>query len=287
MKKLAFLLLIAAFACTTETKTEDTVVQDLSLEELWSTDTTSLLTPESVIYDPNNEVVYVACINGVPPTAKDGDGYIAIMNIDGSIKNASWVTGMDAPKGMGICEGFLYVADITKIHKIEIATGKIVNSYEVEGSQFLNDIAIAPDHKVYISDSNTSTVYVLDGDEVTVVLQNDVLGGSNGLLVDEGKLLIAGFGSGAFHQMDIVSKELVAVTDSIFGGDGIVKYQDKYLVSNWNGEVYSVATNGVKRLLLDTKSAKRNAADIALINDSDVLLVPEFFANRVTAYRIK
>lgn len=291
MKKLLLLAALPAslfFSCSESTETQEieTVVSEsLSLTEAWSTDTT-LITPESVILDVENNVLYVACINGVPPNAKDGDGYIAVLNLDGTIKEANWIAGMDAPKGMGIVEGMLYVADITKVHQIDIAKGEIINSFEVEGSEFLNDITVNG-KTILISDSNTSTVYMLENGETSVLTQNDSFGGSNGLLAEGSDVYVAGFGSGDFHKMNYDTKELTLVADSIKGGDGIVKFGDKFIVSSWNGEIYSVDAAGNTNLLLDTKSSKRNAADIWLVEEKNLLLVPEFFANKVTAYTIK
>ena len=37
-----------------------------------------------------------------------------------------WATGLDAPKGMALANGQLYVADIDRLVEIDPATGKIV-----------------------------------------------------------------------------------------------------------------------------------------------------------------
>lgn len=285
--KYLFLLPLLAVGCTSNT-TEETVEEPKKIElaELWSTDSTSLLTPESVLFDVKRNQIYVSCINGVPPSEKDGDGYLAILHIDGSVKNAKWISGFDAPKGMGMQGNTLYVTDITSIKLIDIEKGEVIQTIEVPNAAFLNDVDVDANGTVYFTDSNTSTVYTLSKEgTVEVFLQNDELGGSNGVLVDQGKLLIAGFGSGAFHQLHVADRSLTKLADSLMGGDGIVKYMDGYLVSNWNGEI-SYTENGTNSLLLDTKEAKRNAADIALMGEN-IVLVPEFFANKVTAYTIK
>lgn len=137
------------------TEVTDTKEINVSLEKVWETDTL-LQTAESVIYDEANDVLYVSCIAGVPPLAQDEDGFIAkVSPKDGSILDLNWVTSIDAPKGMGIVAGTLYVTNIDELVAIDIASGEITNRYSVEKAEFLNDITVDSDGNVYFSDTNT------------------------------------------------------------------------------------------------------------------------------------
>src|SRR5688572_31240453 len=109
-----------------------------TLTPKWKTEAT-LLVPESVLLDSKNNVLYVACIDGKPED-KDGNGYVAQVGLDGKIKNLKWATGMNAPKGMGLHNGKLYVADIDRVVVIDVATGKIASTVPIEGAKFLNDV---------------------------------------------------------------------------------------------------------------------------------------------------
>ena len=64
--------------------------QTPKLTPLWETDTT-LTTPESVLFDAKNNVLYVSCINGssVPENQKS---FIAKIGLDGIHANVSGVT---------------------------------------------------------------------------------------------------------------------------------------------------------------------------------------------------
>src|SRR6187431_1344942 len=109
---ISFLLALVLISCkpaptvTEETNTTpaDTLAGGVfnipGLERAWETDAT-LTTAESVLYDKANDVLYVSCINGVPPDKKDGDGFISRVALDGKIKDLKWVTGLNGPKGMG------------------------------------------------------------------------------------------------------------------------------------------------------------------------------------------
>lgn len=75
----------------------------------------------------------------------------------------NWITGLDAPKGMAIYNNSnLYVSDITNLVEIEIANGKITNCYNAPGSIFLNDVAVDNQGNIYVADTGTNSIYILD-----------------------------------------------------------------------------------------------------------------------------
>ena len=165
--------------------------------------------------------------------------------------------------------------------------GKIKNTWKVDGATFLNDVYVTAAGTVYFTDSNTSTIYTSTNGKVETVLADATLGGTNGILLEENTIYLAGYGSGNVYRMDMTTKSVEKIATDVPGGDGIVRYGDDLLVSNWNGQVYHVTMDGVVTLLLDSQEAKLNAADIEVIADKNLLLVPTFFGNGVTAYELK
>ena len=283
--KVLGLLSLLIWACQPQQSqnTQEETKSTEPLTRLWESDTT-LLTPESVLYHKEGAALYVSCIAGVPPTAKDGDGFIAkISPKDGSILKLDWAKGLDAPKGMGLVGDKLYVTDIDAVVIFDLATGNQINRIPIEGSQFLNDIAVDASGNVYVSDSNTNKVYKLKDKDVELYLEAD-FGGPNGLFIDGDKLMVAGFQSGNFFEV-AADKSLKMVADSLPGGDGVEKVGNDYLVSNWNGEIRYVTSSGAVEMLLDTKGTA-NAADIEFDADSSIVFVPTFFGNQVVAYRL-
>jgi sugar lactone lactonase YvrE len=283
MKQLIAIAVVLAVlaACQTarETKTE---VKAPTLTQKWETDTL-LTTCESVLYDKNADVLYVADISGKPDSA-DGVGFIAKVGLDGKIVDAQWVKGLNAPKGMGLANGKLYVADINNIVEIDPATGAISKKYPVEGAQFLNDITTDASGKVYVSDSNTGVVSVLENGAVTTYLSG--LSGPNGLLADGDTFFVASFKDGTLNTVD-GQKQLVLKADSVENADGVEAVGDGgYLVSSWNGKVTYVAPDGKTTKILDTTSGSVSAADIEYIPEKKLLLVPTFFKNKVVAYEL-
>ncbi len=259
-------------------------VKTPTLTRLWNTEA-KLTTSESVFYDTMANVLYVSCINGVPPDKKDKDGFIAKVGLDGKIIKLKWVTGLDGPKGMGRTGNTLYVTDINRLVAIDVSSGKISNTWKVAGATFLNDIATSKDGIVYFTDSNKSTIYQLLKGKVAVMKKDTSMHGTNGVFVDGNNLLIAG--DGTTYSMDIGSLNVKKIAQGIPAGDGIERYGDGIFQSNWNGEVNYIDAKGKVTKVLDTKDVKLNTADIEVVENKNLLFVPTFFGNSVTAYTIK
>ena len=296
---LSLLLIVAAatFACkrstnVTVTETKDTTAVNVdtivslvpSVTLSWESDTI-LKTPESVLYDQANNVLYVSNIGGVPPTKKDGDGYISQVGLDGKIINHKWATGFDAPKGMAIWGNKLYVTDIDRVKAVDLKTGKTTNTYKVAGAKFLNDVAVSADSIIYFTDSDMSTIHMLQNGKVSTVHADTSLGGTNGIYVDGNTLLLAS--SGTVYTMNIGDHSIQKVASDIPNGDGIERYKNGWIVSNWAGEVFYIDDKGQVTEILDTQEAKLNTADIEVIESMDLLLIPTFFGNKVVAYKLK
>ncbi|MCD4692290.1 MAG: hypothetical protein K8R79_05210, partial [Calditrichales bacterium] len=120
-------------------------------------------TPESVCYDAKRKIIYVANING-NPTTKDNNGFISKLSLTGKIVDLKWIKELNAPKGMGVFKGKLYVSDIDQVVEIDIDKSKILKRYEADGAKFLNDISIDKSGNVYISDMVANRIYRLKND---------------------------------------------------------------------------------------------------------------------------
>jgi sugar lactone lactonase YvrE len=283
MKQLIALAVVLAVitACqpTKETKSESKAP---TATKKWETEPT-LTTCESVLYDKNADVLYVADIAGGPDSV-DGVGYISKVGLDGKVIDAQWVKGLNAPKGMGLANGKLYVADINTLVEIDPATGAVTKTYPVEGAVFLNDVTTDASGKVYVSDTGTGIVSVLDNGAVSTYLTG--ITGPNGLLSDGDTFFVASFPQGTLSTVD-ASKQLVLKADSIENADGIEAVGDGgYLVSSWNGKVTYVAPDGTTKVIINTTADSVSAADIEYIPEKKLLLVPTFFKNKVVAYEL-
>ena len=253
------------------------------LVQLWKTDSVFKV-PESVLYDKAGKLLYVSNIDGTDPWGKDGKGSVGKLGLDGKVIAAEWVTGLHSPKGMGLYKGILYVADQQEVVMIDVKQSKIVNRIQVEGASGLNDISIDQKGIIYVTDSRGKKLYRIENSKPSLYL--DTLQGPNGVLAHDGKLLIVD--NGALYRVES-NKSLTKLADGMEGGtDGIEHTGNgEYLVSCWAGVIYHVKGEGRKEVLLDTREAKSNTADIGYDADKKIVYVPTFWRNTVVAYQLK
>lgn len=108
--------------------------------------------PKSVAYDPAGDRFLISNVGSRHITALDSLGnYSIFLN-----------KLFQAPKGILVRQGKLYVTDPQVIHVVDIAKEEIIQSHDILGSVGLNDIAFGDNNQLYITDSIANCVFVLD-----------------------------------------------------------------------------------------------------------------------------
>ena len=262
-----------------------TKAKSFQLEEVWRTDT-MFRVPESVIYDPVTDVIYVSNLN-YEPRKKDGNGFISRLSPDGEILDLKWVEDMSSPKGLGIYKGNLYVSDVDEVIVIDIDGGKIVERIAIPGAKMINDITVDEEGNLYVSDSDDNCVFLISNGVVSKWL-SEGLNVPNGLLIDGERLLLASMGSEDFAAIDLGTKEITIITEGVNKGDGIARASipGHFLITDWFGEVFLIYPDGKKISMLDTKAEEIGSADIDFIAEKNLLIVPTFFKHYVVAYKL-
>lgn len=212
-------------------------------------------TPESALFDTANNRVIVSNIVGDAMQA-DGNGTLSTVSPDGTLIEADWVTGLDAPKGSAIGGDKLYVADLTKLRIVDLASGAF-ETVEVPGAVFLNDVTVADDGAVYVTDTFANGIFVYKDGAASLFVQDAALDGPNGIMADGGMLYIASAGvfpsatdpgkPGGVQKVDIATK---AITKEEAAGDigtldGIVKIGDALYLSDFmGGKIFRLEPGG-------------------------------------------
>ncbi|MEP6596824.1 MAG: ATP-binding protein [Ginsengibacter sp.] len=255
--------------------------QTHKLEKVWETDSI-VAVPESVLADTKNGILYVSLING-SPWESDGKGGIAKLSPDGAKYDSTWVTGLNAPKGLGIYNNDLYVADINEVVVIDVAKGTIKKRIPIDSATGLNDISISDKGIVYVSDSKTTKIWRIEKDEPALYLEN--MQGVNGLKAVKEDLIIAA--GKTFLKAD-AQKRITNIAEIPQSVDGIEPVGNgDYIVSSWSGYIFYVYANGKVETLVETHEQKRNTADIGYDPVKKMVYVPTFFAKTVSAYQLK
>jgi hypothetical protein len=249
--------------------------------------------PDSVVQDPATDLIYVSNIAGAI-MQKDGNGFIAKLQPDGTVVDRKWIKGLNAPTGLALHDRTLYVADVDELVEINAASGEIIERHEADGAILLKDVAVDPDGTVYVSDTPMNTIWRLKDGVFEPWLTNDDLDGPNGLLVQDGKLIVASFGKlpeqgkpelGGLFSIDLKDQSISKVADGIGNLDGLqVLKPGSYLVTDWGaGGLYRVAAKGKAERLI---KLNKGSADFAYFPDQKMVMVPIMLSNVLVAYTL-
>ena len=254
--------------------------QKHSLEKIWETDTIIAI-PESVLHDSNKNILYVSLIDGEPWDI-DGKGGIGKLSVNGNTFDSAWITGLNAPKGMGIFGNKLYVADVNNVTVINIKNNKILKKIAIDSASGLNDISINAKGIVFVSDSKTSKIWRIENEKFELYLTD--IKGVNGLKCIKDELYI---GAGKSFIKANAQKEITHIAEIPESIDGIEPTGNgDFILSAWTGYIYYLSADGNIETILDTHLKKKNTADIGYDKEKKILYVPTFFAKTVTAYKL-
>ncbi|SEW39069.1 hypothetical protein SAMN05428988_4989 [Chitinophaga sp. YR573] len=257
------------------------IAQHHQLEKIWQTDTI-VAVPESVLPDFKKGILYISLIDGGGWDA-DGKGGVGKLNVDGTNYISNWVTGLNAPKGLGRYGNKLYVADITNVAVIEITTGKVTKKIAVDSAMALNDITVTDKGIIFVSDSRRAQIWRIENDVPSLYLNN--VKGANGLKAIGQDLLYA---EGKLLKKVNAQKQISQIAEVSQGIDGIEPVGNgDYIVTAWAGYIFYVTAGGQVETLLDSHAEKMNTADIGFDPIKRIVFVPTFNAKKIVAYRLK
>ncbi|RUX49583.1 ATP/GTP-binding protein [Mesorhizobium sp. M4A.F.Ca.ET.020.02.1.1] len=257
--------------------------------EIWRA--TGFEQPESALFDAANKRIIVSNIVGNPGAA-DGNGYLSVLSLDGKVVTQHWTDGMDAPKGMAISGGKLYVADITRVRVVDLSSGKLITSVDVPDAVFLNDMTADSAGKVYVSDMLADAIYRIDSDTPKLFVKDAALASPNGVFADGGRLIVASWGKGIKPDFStaepggLLAVDLATRTVSQLPGaekfadlDGVVAIGDSiYATAYMTGTLYRYHGGGKPEVVA---TFKPGSADIGA--DGKTIFVPLMNEGEVAA----
>ena len=205
---------------------------------------------------------------------------------------------LDAPKGSGISGGVLYVADISVVRLFDLKTGMPKGDVAVPGATFLNDIAVAQDGRVFVSDSGvkpgangfeptgTDAVYVIEKGKLKTLAKGKDLDGPNGLVAVANGVLVNTFLSDEVYRLDEKGEKHDLTKVPSGGLDGMALIADVLLVSSWTrlGNLSRQPGRQVRSRLRRSGAAP---ADFGFDSKRKRVLVPRFMDNAVEIYDLK
>jgi glucose/arabinose dehydrogenase/sugar lactone lactonase YvrE len=249
-----------------------------------------LKNPESVVLNPQGQM-FVSTM-GEPD--RDGDGTVVKIE-DGKI--VPFASGFDDPKGLIALQRWLFVADKTRVWRID-DSGKA--EVFAPASAFptppvdLNDMDVDLETgMLYVSDSGNGqgekgAVYRISPQgAVSLILDKKRFPGlhtPNGMLLDGAHhLLLADFGTGILYRIKLADNSVEKIAEGLGAADGLGWDQfGRLFVSDWRGgRVFAIARPGDKPVLL--AQGFTNAADLFVDPAKPRLLIPDMGGGTVSA----
>ncbi len=203
--------------------------------------------PESALWWEEGQYWILSNVAG-SPSDRNGNGFLSLLDADGSLVERRWAGNMDAPKGMALENGKLWVTDISRVHCFRLVTGTggnpatitLEETITIPGAVFLNDAVFLGNGRVAVSDTQGRAVYVIDGSEVTLLLKDIVLGNPNGLALQGDSLVMAQYygnaeSGGLWRLHSENGNPLKPVIRNLGMLDGLVVLSDgSFLVSDFS-----------------------------------------------------
>ncbi len=293
------LLLISALLVTCQA---DSVPEDRTIDLDWetvqdSTDRVAVVTglsePEAVRYDVVSDLFFVSNFNG-DGDDRDTNGFISRANVDGTLEELLFAVGTDiyplhAPRGMFIQGDTLWAVDIDGIHGFNRLSGEQLKFVDFRTFEpgFLNDVASGPLGALYITDTGRSRIYRMLGDQVTIAVEDSLLGQPNGItwFGDVGNFLLAPWGGRqvlkAWNPTTGEISEIVNSTGGYF--DGIEVVNGEVIVASQADSSLHRFADGVTRQIVRVAGSP---ADIGVDVRRNRVAVPYIDLNRVDIWQL-
>lgn len=261
-------------------------------------------TPESVRYDPGQDLLFVSNIAG-NPSIRDNNGFISRVGMDGRIQTLRWIQGgrggvtLNAPKGMAIAGDTLWVTDIDALRAFDRRTGAPLATVDLRSANatFLNDIAVGRDGALYVTDTGIvitpdgamthpgrDQIFRVTGGTATVATQGDALAQPNGIAADGDGFLLAPNGSRAIQRWRAGESAPAAIASGPGGYDGIEALGGgRAVVTSWaDSTVYLLSDDTLRPIIRGVNSP----ADLGVDPRRGWLAIPLFLENRVEIWAL-
>lgn len=246
--------------------------------------------PESFIYDSASDSYFISNVGSSGGAGeRDNDGYITRISGDMKKKIDRWVEGgsditLNAPKGLAVYNGILYVADIDRLLGFSVKTAKQVVEIKLKnmGAVFLNDVASDDTGNIYVTCTGSGKVFKYSTTKKTtdVWISGGIVPGPNGIVYQsaEKTFTVVDYVDGGIYKFDLTGKKISMKVTGFPSLDG-VDYDDKgnlYFSSYTRGKVWMIAGNSAPKLIYEVNSSP---ADISIDKKHGYLLIPIMMDN--------
>lgn len=238
---------------------------------------------ESCTFDANKNLI-LAMNAGVSEDMEPNDGYVSLINPDGSVHTAKWIGAtrdgltLNHPLGSAVAGDVLYVADRDHVRLFDLNSGEPLQSISLAelDASVLNGIAATEDGTIYVSNTRPpQRLYKITPDgETSVLVDGAPLMAPNGVAMDnDGNVVVINVGNN--HVMTFSPEgELLNTEYAAEGGnDGVVVTEDgtKYVSSVRYGSISRIRPGQDAEIIAE---GIPSAASICYDSNQNQLVIP-------------
>lgn len=238
---------------------------------------------ESCTFDTDKNLI-LAMNAGVSEEMEPNDGYVSLINPDGSVHTAKWIGAtrdgltLNHPLGSAIAGDILYVADRDHVRLFDLASGEPLRAISLADldASVLNGIAATEDGTIYVSNTRPpQRLFKITPDgEASILVDGAPLMAPNGVAMDnDGNVVVINVGNN--HVMtfspegELLNTEYAAES----GNDGIVITEDgsKYVSSVRYGSISRIRPGQDAEIIAE---GIPSAASICYDSNQNQLVIP-------------
>ena len=252
--------------------------------------------PESVYYDPDQDVWFVSSFTG-NPGERDGNGTVArVAGDDLTDIRYTWASASNehpfhAGRGMTVQGDTLWVADLDGVHGFDRESGDQLVFVDLSHLEpgFLNDVAASDDGTVWVTDTGGNRLIQVRPEAGVEVALGDRVGAPNGILWDGSA---QGFWLAPWTQPDTVFMwhplgdgfSVAGVVPNATNMDGLVGWFGWVLVGvQSDSAIHVLGPDGFHRRWIELPG---RPADIGADRSRDLLAVPYVSLNEVQIWQL-
>ncbi len=242
--------------------------------------------PEAVRYDPEQDLYFVANFNG--EASGDANGFVSKISAEGEILELKFMQGSErwplhGARGMFIDPRGLWVVDADGVHLFDRESGEQIGFTDLSDFEpgFPNDIALAADGALYVTDTGKKVIYRISDGIASVATSTAMK--PNGITVnpESGGLLLAPWAdSQAVVEWNFAEDSFSEVGLLNGGGnfDGIEVVNGHIILASQQDTSLHIMTGGVDRRVIVLPG---KPADIGIDTRRNRVAVPYVSLNRV------
>ncbi|WP_291843710.1 hypothetical protein [Maricaulis sp.] len=247
--------------------------------------------PEAVHVPPGSDWAYIGNQSGDgEETDPPGQGYVSRLNLVTGEWQARWAAGFDDPLGIVSQGDRLYMIDAGRhVVMLDLESGIELGRWTIsQDNVFLNDIAIEPDGRLWVTDTRGGALFDLVGGRWRQLFEGEPFTGANGVEYADGWIyVVCSGGEGNLIRIHPDTLETTLLLEDEGSLDGVVTDGRGGLVlSDLRGRLLHWSEAGGVTVLDGFEGEDIMLNSIGGTPDGRFIFAPHWRSSQLSAYEI-